>query len=71
MKRKYEKCEICGKRHQYRIKETIEYKGELIEVETLKSPCLDEIARLAVGAVNQTIRKGVMKDEKSCYRFIH
>jgi len=51
----YEHCEICGKRHQYRITETIQYKGQLIKVETLKSPCLDELALLATGAINRIV----------------
>ena len=51
------KCEVCGKKHQYTKKVTIEYNGENLTVDEIHSPCLDELARLAVGAINKLAHK--------------
>ena len=51
------KCDICGKRHGYIKKVTIEYDGKSLTVNEIHSPCLDKLARLAVGAVNKLAHK--------------
>ena len=54
---KYTKCDVCDKKHQYTKKVKIKHQGQVIIADEIHSPCLDEIARLAVGALNKTVSK--------------
>lgn len=53
--RTYKRCDVCGEKHQYIRRVKIKYQGKTIEVDEIHSPCLDEIARRAVGALNKLI----------------
>ena len=56
MERKYVKCEICGKKHQYNAKVKVECNGKTLEVEELRSPCFTELSNRACGIVSKLIR---------------
>ena len=54
--RKYDKCDVCGKFHQYYEDVVVEYKGEQIKTQEIHSPCLDEIVKKALGVIDRVVR---------------